>query len=959
MRLLKKQEDPASGTCSSIGPADPGQETCATEIQVRYLNMARLAAGTVINGRYQLEKLIGKGGFGMVFSGQDLTLKTEVALKFFNPDSLRDEKKFLRVQREINLARKISDPRIVKIYSLEKWSGIWFMVMELVRGATLKEKLQAGGRIAWEEFQPLFLEILRGVESLHSEGIIHRDLKPSNIMVDTEGKIKILDFGLAKEIGDLEKTSSIGEIVGSPFYLSPEQIQGRELGIESDIYQLGILLYQVLTGAHPFPDTTTMELVLMHLNQPPDRIETRGIRVPEVVEFVVAKALAKKKQERFRSTAEMAERLRIGSVPLLHTFATRVPRALRLAALAVAVLTLAAAAYVATYGSRQVRTVQAAGTAVRALNRFGRTVWRRDFAPFSVYAAHLVRGPGPWQRNQMQNTAEGRYDIFPMRLQDMATPLVLAFLSHPSRGAFAADGSVNADHFDNQVAVFDQHGQIRDRKSYSAAFGLQAYDFARVFMMVQHRQVGAGGETLDLFHLQNQQGMYPSALLAASGNCFAVFCSPGTIMDAQPLRHDSQGGSLLMLSANNPLSHMAFLSEWNFSPLRKNRLDMFPDYSQDWGNTDADFAVMVPSVSRIIENRWRDLGWALIDEGNEHKLLRVHRDGRLDVDDNGRITTYRDDPATLNRAYGLINECFQQRVVHRNLEKALELSSRAAGLPLQNPYLRSALLNLRGDCQAGLGRHAAGRRDLQEALRLFPPNNDAMKRLLEIEFFEKGAPAAIALYDRFYSQGKNFMGLGSSGNYLFLGCAHLSTGQQEKAKELFAKIHQEQFPNSREPLLATLDLFAGDFSRAAQLLVAGEKNAPDLFDIREYRLLLARALVLADRDLGRARWILEDLAKFSLRQGHMAEVSLCYLLAREGKTDEIRERVGPALTRLKQIAAGDFETRLWLWYDAFIYAKTMEILGDRAGAREGYRACIEANPHAALAAEARQALAKR
>ncbi len=126
--------------------------------------------------------------------------------------------------------------------------------------------------------------------------------------------------------------------MGSPFYLSPEQIQGLDLDVASDIYQLGILLYQSLTGAYPFADTSTMGLVLMHLNHPPDRIAARGINVPEVVEFVVAKALAKKRQERFRSAAEMAERLRQGKVPALAAAVARVPRALRYAALAAAAL---------------------------------------------------------------------------------------------------------------------------------------------------------------------------------------------------------------------------------------------------------------------------------------------------------------------------------------------------------------------------------------------------------------------------------------------------------------------------------------------------------------------------------------------------------------------------------------------------------------------------------------------
>ncbi len=456
MEIEKK--DPPSGSSAAGGHALAGADPGAPELLLRYLNLAQAGSGRIVNDRYRVEKRIGQGGFGMVFAGYDLTLKTEVALKFFNPESLHDEKKFLRVQREINLARKISDSRIVKIYSLERWSGIWFMVMELVRGSTLKDKLQAGGRFAWEEFRPVFLEILGGVASLHGQGIIHRDLKPSNIMVDADGGVRILDFGLAKEIGDLEKTSSIGEIVGSPFYLSPEQIQGLDLDEASDIYQLGILLYQSLTGTYPFPDTTTMNLVLMHLNHPPDRIAARGIRVPEVVEFVVAKSLAKKRRERFRSAAEIAERLHRGQVPFQQRIARRIPRLLRIAAALVTLVALGAAVYFKTFGSQKIDSVQARGTVVEARNRLGRSLWTRDFAPFSVHFARITKGPFPENRQDQQNPIRFVNDSFLTKLQFQSSPLVLAFLSHPGKGVFAKDGSVNSDRFDNQLAVMDTRG---------------------------------------------------------------------------------------------------------------------------------------------------------------------------------------------------------------------------------------------------------------------------------------------------------------------------------------------------------------------------------------------------------------------------------------------------------------------------------------------------------------------
>ncbi len=369
-----------------------GQED-AEGLPLRYLELARLKADAVVNGRCRVERLIGKGGFGLVFAATDQTLKVPVALKFLDPQSLRDEKKFLRVQRETTLSRRIGDPRIVRIYSLESWRGIWFTVMERIAGRTLKERLKAEGPYSWDEFRPLFGAILQAVASLHAAGIIHRDLKPSNIMADGSGKVKILDFGLAKEIGDTEKTSSMGEIVGSPFYLSPEQIQGLELGVGSDIYQLGILLYQCLTGSYPFPDTTTMNLVLMHLGQKPGRLCDRGARVPEGVEFVVAKALAKRPRDRFRSAAEMAGCLQRRRAPLLQAAARRVPDWLRRAALGVAAALLGVAAYRLTYGSASLSSVRGGGNVLAAVNRFGRTVWRRDFAPFTVHDARLIAAP--------------------------------------------------------------------------------------------------------------------------------------------------------------------------------------------------------------------------------------------------------------------------------------------------------------------------------------------------------------------------------------------------------------------------------------------------------------------------------------------------------------------------------------------------------------------------------------
>jgi serine/threonine protein kinase/tetratricopeptide (TPR) repeat protein len=959
--LKIEKEDPLFGTCGAGSQAELGKEPGDPELQIRYLNLPQVESGQIVNDRYRVEGLIGKGGFGMVFAGFDLTLKTKVALKFFNPCFLHDEKKFLRVQREINLSRKISDPRIIRIFSLENWSGIWFMVMELIKGSTLKEQLKTKGRFAWEDFQPLFSEILLGVESLHGQGIIHRDLKPSNIMVDRDGKIKILDFGLAKEIGDLEKTSSIGEIVGSPFYLSPEQIQNQELGVESDIYQLGILLYQALTGAHPFPDTTTMGLVLMHLNEKPGRIEDRGIKVPPVVEFVVARALAKRKQDRFHSAAEMGERLRKGEAPLLNSLARRIPRVFRLAVVIAAILLILYAAYHLTLGSREMHALETDKTVVKAKNRFGKTVWQKDFAPFVLQMAFIAGSANSGNPQNQQKPLKTTNGYFLGSIPFQNSSLVLAFLSNPSQGIFARNSSVDSDQFDSRLAILNPKGQLLDQKSFFKTFALTSYDFAPVFFVADFKELAGNSdrEKLVMFQLENFQGMYPSALVVGKGRSFSVMCSPGMIQETRILKNNAREISLLVLGSNNLVSHLAYVTEMNILPPRGRQIEILPNYYDDRRYPSSDFLVFIPRQCRIVENKWLSQKRVILFDDQEHESITVYRDYRLVVNRKGQNLVYRDLPGIMALVNGLINESFQQKTIRHNPEKALELIAKAVDLPVQNPYLKSALLFLKGDCETGLGLYSAGKKSLEEALRYFPRNNDAIQRLLEIVFFEKGPLPAIENMERSYSQGYNFFGLADPGNSLFLGYMHLAAGQMEKSKEYFEKIFQKYFPTAKDPLSGIWEMFGGNYRQAFQFLSQGETKPPGFFDIREYRLFLARSMILAQTDLTRAHWILEDLAKFSLRQSHMTEISLCYLLAREGKLNEVRERISPAFEKLKKIAKGDFETRLWFWYDAFIYARTMELLGDQGEACNGYQACLDANPHTGLAAEARMALTRR
>ena len=407
----------------------------------------------------------------------------------------------------------------------------------------------------------------------------------------------------------------------------------------------------------------------------------------------------------------------------------------------------------------------------------------------------------------------------------------MVFLSQPGKGIFAADSSVNSYQIDNQLAILDPGGKPLRQESYGKTFNLIPYDFAPVFTMSGFKDMRSGkdGKNLVLFEFQNFQGMYPSALVLDRRGIFSVLSSPGSIRETRVLKNTTRATSLLVLGNNNLVSHLAYLTEWNISPAAGRHWEIIPSYNQEPKDAPADFLVFVPPDTRIIENHWLNRGYAVLFDKQEQEAITVHRDGKLELNRKGKILLYRDRPEILARAYGLIDESIRQKTIHRNPEKALELIGKAVDLPVQNPYLRSALLYLKGDCETGLGRYGAGKTSLEEALHYFPRNNDAMQRLLEIVFFEQGPLPAIETMERSFSQGQNFFGLGNVGMRLFLGNLHLAAGQMEKAREYFEKIYQENYPYARNPLSGILEMFRGNLRAGLPLSAPGRSPAARFF----------------------------------------------------------------------------------------------------------------------------------
>ncbi|MEN8153325.1 MAG: serine/threonine-protein kinase [Acidobacteriota bacterium] len=896
----------------------------------------------LLNNRYEIIEKIGEGGFGTIFKASDKLLKKDVALKFLDPAIINDEKKSLRVKREVNTSQKISDGRVVKIFSLEYYNEIPFLVMEFVDGKSLKELIEENGKISWKEFKPLFLNILGGVNSLHEKGIIHRDLKPSNIIITEERSTKIVDFGLSKELGDTEKTSSLGEIIGTPMYMSPEQIQGRELDIRSDIYQLGLVLYRSISGDFNYEErNSTLQQMLERLGDNSKKIFRFEKFVPSFLKFGVFKSLEKDRDNRFQSVDEMIGYFREENYPflgkILHLLKKYPLRTLSILMLFLSIV-LSGSYFVSN--SRAIKSVKYEGSVLKAFNPFGIKLWEKDFKPYKI--SELFK---------MDEKTLTKYDIGNRNyLTDKNGYIVL--LNNPR---VDQDISIASGEFDNKVSFLTNDGNELIKLGFSYVFFIGDYDFIKKYYIqfLEKIDIDGNGEQETIIKIRHFMDMFPTTFVLLKDLNIYSFSNPGTISKTECIEADDKHSRFLIQGLNNILSHIFFVAEVNFNyeiNYVKNQTG-FPNLK----STDKfypEFICFLPKFFKNDVKNWNKDGFLIVTNFFTGEEIRVDKDYSLTIKSENGIIKYINSRENLYRIYRNIDEYYQEKMINKNLKKAYRIILDCFKVPFENPYLRSALLYLKGDLEVDMGKFSEGERTLKASLNFYNWNLDSAQRLCEVEFLRDNPEMALKKIFNDFGHISNFWGL-SFGKDIFRGFCEIQMGNFSRTEEIYSLYKQKSNLHNLKTLNGILEIFKGDYIKAIELLKKTDNSR--IFTIAELRLFLARAMLLSNIDLKRAKFYFNDISVHSLSLSHLAKISSNYFSVMEKRGTITRGFIINTFDELINTSKGDFDTRLWLFYDSFIYGKIMELLRDKKEAIRGYKLCIKSNPYTDLAkrAEAR------
>ena len=270
----------------------------------------KLSRGQTISGRYEIIEELGSGGMGIVYRGYDKKTDEELTLKLIRPEIASDKKTIERFRNELKLARKIAHRNVGKMYDINEEKGMSYLTMEYIPGQNLEGLIKQTGRLTIGRAISITKQICLGLGEAHRLGVIHRDLKPSNIMIDKNGNAQIMDFGVARSV-EAKGNTAEGSIVGTPAYISPELVEGIKADQRSDVYSLGVLLFEMTTGKTPFQGETPLRIAIKHKTESPPDPKSLNNQISENLNNLILKCLEKDRKKRVQSTEEFLSELNL------------------------------------------------------------------------------------------------------------------------------------------------------------------------------------------------------------------------------------------------------------------------------------------------------------------------------------------------------------------------------------------------------------------------------------------------------------------------------------------------------------------------------------------------------------------------------------------------------------------------------------------------------------------------
>lgn len=265
----------------TTGPRDTQPGAVSTRGTAIGATSAQLEPGTTVEARFLIRRRLGAGAMGAVYLAKDLDLDEDIALKVLPPSTFHDETSVKRFINEVRIARRISHRNVVRTHDVGRWEGGLFLTMEYVAGRSLRHELDARGTLPPREAAQIGLQLVDALATAHAEGVVHRDVKPQNLVLDTNGVLKVLDFGIAVIEGTSGQLTEAGLVVGTPAYMSPEQLLGDAVGPAADLYATGVVLYECLSGALPYESSNPLVLAAQIVERGPMPLEQRTPSIPE------------------------------------------------------------------------------------------------------------------------------------------------------------------------------------------------------------------------------------------------------------------------------------------------------------------------------------------------------------------------------------------------------------------------------------------------------------------------------------------------------------------------------------------------------------------------------------------------------------------------------------------------------------------------------------------------------